>query len=193
MALRNQLLTAGTGDAAYICPKFLDRSSYRLSLQWAGLMRWRPWARLPWDMEELLIDTGGTQIRFGRMPILAEHVSIPPHAPVTSAKHRYSFNEAGREICFHSPMSLPEHGRSLADFMKSIFEGFLDGGPKISVEDANRELSVLVKHTLAGSDEVGQGFAFSPDEDPIGNWNAWGDYLAREFEIEQYALMLWDS
>lgn len=192
LRLRNRLQSKGIGDAAYICPKFLDRSSYRLSLHWAGLLRWRPWARQPWDIEELLVDVGGSQIRFGRMPVLAEHVSIPPHAAVNSANHRYSFTEAGTELCFHSPLSLPEQQQSLADFMKSIFGGFLDGGQKILVEDANRELAELVEEVFSESTKIDPGFAFSLDDDPFGNWNDWGDFLAREFEIEQYAFMLWD-
>lgn len=107
--LRNHLKNRNLGDAAYVCPLFLSRSSYRLHLHWAGLSRWpRFWRHHPWELEDVLLDNGKGTIRFDRVPVLAEHVTIPPHDKVTSAKHNYSFTESGKDVCFHSPQSLPD-------------------------------------------------------------------------------------
>ena len=186
LRLRERLLKRGLGDAAYICPLFLDRSAYRLNLHWSGLARWgRFWRHHPWEVENLMLDDGGRQIRFDRMPVFAEHVSIPPHASVTTASHKYSFTERGTDLCFHSPQALPDGFTELAMFLKSISIGFLDDGDKLSPDGSDQFLSELISTTIP---------AFRPEgEDPIGRWFSWGDHLRREYEIEQFALVQWED
>jgi hypothetical protein len=46
--LRERLLKSGLGDAAYVCPLFLDRAAYRFNLHRSGLLQLgRFWHRLP--------------------------------------------------------------------------------------------------------------------------------------------------
>jgi hypothetical protein len=189
--LRQSLLISGSGDAAYVCPLFVDRSAYRLNLHWSGLRRWpRFWRDVPWELQDILLSNGDKTINFDQIPVLAEHITVPPHEPVTTAKHRYSFTEQGTDLCFHSPRALPEGAENLARFLTRISDGFLDGGQKIMREQADRTLSDLVQ--AVHPDRGTEGYSVRDEgDDPIGRWFAWGDHLHSEYAIEQYALVSW--
>jgi hypothetical protein len=208
LRLRRRLRSRGIGDAAYVCPLFLDRSAYRFHLHWSGLSLWpRFWRRRPWDMEDVLLNDNGNMIRFDRVPILREHITVPPHDPVTNSKHRYSFTEAGTDLCFHSPQALPDGATNLATFLTSVAAGFLDGEAKIRTKEANDELQQLISAIrsdqpdgtsieFAGDDEDATSDDEEPtidDEDPIGNWLSWGHYLSVNYGIEQYAMVSWEE
>lgn len=191
LRLRARLRAKGIGDAAYVCPLFLDRSVYRFHLHWSGLSLWpRFWRRYPWDVKNILLKHPGTTFHFYRIPVFAEHMTVPPHLPIGTAKHRYSFTEAGTELCFHSPESLPQGSASLAEFLAGVSDGFLNGGKKIQRAHAGKELRDLIKSTGVGESK-GIGLDFATGDDPIGNWLAWGDYLQRIYGINQYALVNW--
>lgn len=187
--LRRKLCDRGLGDAAYVCPLFLERSAYRFHLHGSGLSLWPRWRSHPWALEDILLNNGGTTIRFDRVPVLAEHISVPPHDTVTSARHRYSFTESGTELCFHSPESLPEGAANFAKFLMAVSGGFLDGGEKIQPQKANEELRQMIDASEAGMPHDLN--LESDDDDPIGNWFAWGDYLRLRYGIDQYALVRW--
>lgn len=191
--LRERLLNRGLGDAAYVCPLFLDRSAYRLNLHWSGLARWaRFWRDYPWEIEEVMLADGGRRIRFDRVPVFAEHISVPPHAEVTTASHQYSFTESGTELCFHSPEALPEGSMNLATFLSKVSAGFLDGGEKLSPDESDQMLNELIAGV--DGDQKAAAATFRPDgEDPIGRWFSWGDHLRNEYEIEQFALVRWED
>lgn len=191
--LRERLLNRRLGDAAYVCPLFLDRSAYRHNLHLSGLARWgRFWHRHPWDIDEVMLAAGGRQIRFDRMPVFAEHISVPPHALVTSASHKYSFTERGTELCFHSPESLPEGSMSLATFLGKISANFLDGGEKLSPDQSDQTLNGLITGIYEEQKTPGQTF-FPEGDDPIGRWFSWGDHLSSEYGVEQFALVRWED
>jgi hypothetical protein len=190
--LRQRLLSRQLGDAAYVCPLFLERTAYRLHLHWSGLSLWpRFWRHHPWDFEEVLLNNGGNTIHFDRIPVLAEHITVPPHEKIASAKHRYSFTEAGTELCFHSPEALPEGATNLAAFLNAVSGGFLDGGEKIQPQQANEELKLLMSDTMGDQSERLRPAIGIDEDDPIGSWFAWGDYLRMQFGIDQYALVSW--
>jgi hypothetical protein len=190
--LHKRLRSRKIGDAAYVCPLFLERSAYRLNLHWSGVSLWPHfWRRHPWDFEEVWIRDNGKRINFDRMPVLAEHITVPPHQKVSSARHRYSFTEAGQELCFHSPEALPEGAESLFKFLSALSGSFLDDGEKIQPQQANEELKSLMSAALGDGPEAARpDFEINAD-DPIGNWFAWGDYLRTKFGIEQYAFVRW--
>lgn len=186
---RQRLVKYGGSDAAYICPLFLNRSAYRLHMHMAAMVRWwKFWRPHPWDLEKVLIHSGGTRIAFDRIPVLAEHVSIPPHALVTSAKHRYSFSESGRDLCFHSPLSLPDNTSRFSDWLSNLSEGVLSGESLITTNNVRPTLTNLL------SDYEG---AFSlPRELPDANsgltaWLDWGHHLKSIYGIEQFAFVAW--
>lgn len=191
--LRERLLNRRLGDAAYVCPLFLDRSAYRLNLHWSGLARWgRFWRDYPWEIEEVMLADGGRRIRFDRVPVFAEHISVPPHAAVTTASHKYSFTENGTELCFHSPEALPEGAMNLATFLDKVSAGFLDGGEKLSPDGSGQMLNELIAGV--DGDQKTATPTFRPEgEDPIGRWFSWGDHLRSEYEIEQFALVRWED
>lgn len=190
LRLRNHLVNRGLGDAAYVCPLFVDRSAYRADLYWSGLVRWpRFWHPSPWDMEEVLLEDGGTTIRFDRIPVLAEHVTVPPHVVVTTAKHKYSFNERGGELCFHSPESLPEGSADLARFLAKVANGFLDDGEKLSPRQSTDTLNKLID-AVYGDAERPSDLSIDP-ENPLGAWFSWGHHLREQYGIEQFALIRW--
>lgn len=130
------------------------------------------------------------RINFERVPVLAEHISIPPHDVVKDAKHSYSFSERGTDLCFHSPTSLPEGAGTLATFLAAVASDFLRDEHNVRLDTANAELEEL---TGAGDSEgriLDEIPEFSPG-DPIGNWFVWGEALRAEHEIEQYAFVKW--
>lgn len=191
--LRARLIRRGIGDATYVCPLFLERSAYRFWMHMAGIRRWSRFLLLdPWDLEDVFVDIGGKRILFDRIPILAEHVSIPPHDLVKDAKHSYSFTEQGREVCFHSPLSLPEVAVSLSSFLMSVSEGFLSNESVILFEDAQRALQTLLTAEV-GEEALPMSNRIFENQDGIGGWLSWGDFLRREYEIEQFALMRWEE
>ena len=193
--LRRRLLKLGIGDAAYVCPLFLDRSAYRSNLHFAGLRMWsRFWMMHPWDMEDLLLHTGpgGVAVNFSSVPVLREHITIPPHAQVTDASHSYSFTEAGDQVCFHSPTSLPDSQSSLTDFLSRVAgnaerqEGF------IYADGAAEVLNSLISASREEEQSLGVPFQ-GGDGDGIARWQEFGRVLRTGFGIEQYAFVNWND
>ena len=189
--LRNRLRSRNLGDATYVCPLFLDRSAYRFHMHVAGLRRWLSFRRhYAWDLEDILVQHGSGVTKFDRIPLLAEHISIPPHQEVGDAKHCYSFTELGGDLSFHSPEALPEGASSLAAFLNSVAYGFPNGDWKIRPDRAAEELQLLI-----GSDSERELFPGAlpllRNDDPISSWMAFGDVLSRTYGIEQFVLVNW--
>ena len=151
------------------------------------------WPYDPWDLEDVLMTANGNQIRFDRVPVLAEHISIPPHTIVKHAKHRYSFTESGTDLCFHSPESIPDGAVNLAKFLMAASEGFLGRGIKITPESSAITLKELIQSVIDTAQERDffQALGAFDEDDPFGKWFAWGDYLHTEYGIDQYALVRW--
>jgi len=189
--LRQHLLTNKTGDAAYVCPLFVDRSAYRLNLHLSGLRRWPFfWREIPWELEDILLHDRNGPIHFDRIPVLAEHITVPPHDLVTSAKHRYSFTENGTDLCFHSPKALPDGSSNLAKFLSRVSDAFLRRGQKITHDRASSVLADLIQ-AVYGDQKFDETSIHVDKLDPIGQWLVWGDHLRTEYAIEQYAFVSW--
>ena len=193
--LRRRLLKLGIGDAAYVGPLFLDRDAYRNSLHLAGLRMWlRFWRMNPWEIEELLVHTGpgSLAVKFSDIPVLREHITIPPHAQVTDASHSYSFTELGDQVCFHSPTYLPDSQSSLADFLARVVGdvGRQDG--LIYADRASEVLNSLLSFSREDEHALGIDFQVG-DGDGISRWQEFGRVLRADFGIEQYAFVNWDD
>jgi len=191
--LRRRLVKRKVGDAAYVCPLFLDRSAYRFHVHVAALRRWpRFWRYDPWEWEDILIRSSSGAVNYSAVPVLQEHVSIPPHDLVTSAKHSYSFTERGTDLCFHSPLSLPEGNRTLAYFLTGVVGNPQSDDGFIAPERARE----ILREIFSGAEDEDRGDLL-PDElpneaeDGIAGWLHWGDYLKTEHQIEQFALVRW--
>lgn len=191
--LRQRLVRRKVGDATYVCPLFLDRSAYRFHVHMAGLRRWPLfWQFAPWELEDILIHSSSGTVNFNAIPLMQEHVSVPPHDAVTSAKHSYSFTERGTDLCFHSPLSLPEGNRSLADFLAGVVGNPQSDEGFISPERAQGMLLELFSGAAAEdrSDLLPADFPQNA-EDGVASWLHWGDYLKTRHQIEQFALVRW--
>lgn len=186
--LRQSLISDDVGDATYICPLFLDRSSYRFSVNNAGrFLRHRLVPGFPWALEDVLVHLESGSVAFDRVPVLLEHVSIPPHDLVIGSKHSYSFDERGADVCFHSPMSIPDGGGNLAKFLLRIQRDFQKDDGKITADRAIKVLKDLVESVGLADFEAAE----LSDANPIGSWLIWGDFLQRNYGIEQYAFVRW--
>jgi len=145
----------------------------------------------PYDFEDIVLVDGGTQMNFDQVPILAEHVTIPPHDKVSSAKHSYSFLEDGSELCFHSPSAVSDGSQRLSTWLSGLGNTFLGGNFLISADTATEQLNALVS-----SDKEDAGFEFAIDTASQGrglaSWLAWGDFLSAQYAIEQYAFVTYE-
>jgi hypothetical protein len=193
--LRRRLLKLGIGDAAYVCPLFLDRAAYRSNLHLAGLRMWpRFWRMHPWELEEILLHTepGGVAVNFSAVPVLREHITIPPHAQVKDASHSYSFTESGDHVCFHSPTSLPDSQTSLADFLSRAAGNIEKQEGFISAVGADETLSKLLSSSVENEPQLGINFSIEADGG-LASWQEFGRVLRTDFAIEQYAFVNWDG
>ncbi|MEQ9879496.1 hypothetical protein ABRP92_16040 [Pectobacterium aroidearum] len=185
--LRKKLIARGIGDAAYVCPLFLDRKTYFFHSHIAGLFKWmRHWPSRPWDYQAVPVATlTGKTVMFPALPLLSEHISIPPHATVTTAAHKYSFTEQGSEICFHSPKHLPEGGFLFSHWLGNLISSIDNENALIHFSDSRGQLQQLVSETLGESGRV-----FELPIEGIQAWFVWGDYLERNYAIEQYGIVV---
>jgi hypothetical protein len=143
-------------------------------------------------MDELLLHTGpsGVSINFPAVPVLREHITIPPHASVADANHSYSFTEAGDQVCFHSPTSLPEGQESLTSFLSRVAgDGREDG--LIYADSASDVLNSLLSFLREDGPQLSLD-SQDRDGDGISRWREFGWVLRTEFGIEQYALVNWE-
>jgi len=189
--LRQRLKGNNLGDATYICPLFLDRSAYRFHMHLAGLSGWlKLWHYAPWELEDILINHGNKEILFEHIPVLSEHISIPPHDIVNNSRHHYSFDESGKDLCFHSPKALPEGASTLAAFLKAVGKDFFEEESIVTPNSALENLKRLFGSTESEEPIVPDLHELDPEE-PIGNWLFCGEMLRREYGIEQYAFISW--
>ncbi|MGK2908715.1 MAG: hypothetical protein ACSLE1_02780 [Sphingobium sp.] len=188
--LRRRLIARGLGEAAYVCPLFLDHAAYRSAAHQSGLFHLLSfWRRTPWYYRDFIMRHDGSPANFDRIPILAEHVTIPPHVTVTSSKHHYSFNEQGRDLCFHEPTVLPEDASApLGTFIAREFERAQGEDGKVSIEESQGLLKELIAEVYGDRATLD---AFG--DNPIGRWYAFGAQLKRDFGIVQYAFVRWDE
>lgn len=184
--LKSKLEANGKGTAFYTAPLFLNRSAYHLAVHMSSLLSWRPWH---WFMDEpfyrqiqnIITPTGN--IRFQNIPILKEHIVIPPHIKVTTHKHKYSYLESGKEICFHDPTILDNQqtlGQTIYNFLN-----FKDGQPTTEMINLS-ESTDLLDNLQNGIFKETQK---NNNDNIIENWIDFGEKLRTEFEIYQFMLI----
>lgn len=186
--LRERLKRRQLGDAVYVCPLFLDRQAYIFAAHVSGLRNWltrRP--SYAYKVERVHLKTGGFPYTFDDIPVFSEHVSIPPHALVSSARHSYSFTEKGSELCFHSPLSLPEGAEPFPSWFGRLAENAMTGEMLVS-EGNSGELLRDLMHAVEDSDDL----MLETSEGGFGDWFQFGAQLQERYSIEQYAFILHD-
>jgi len=187
--IRKDLLAADAGDAAYVCPLYLDLATYQSAAHRSGSHLWPAlWRRHPWRLKDTTISSSSGQVKFERIPFLADHITIPPHTLVTTANHRYSFTPLGDEICFHEPTRLPEGPQTLGKFLNGIGNRFLRDGGRLTPENSMSLLNQL-ERTVYGDGEILERL----EDQPIARWMDFGFRLQRDFRIAQYAFVEWNQ
>lgn len=184
--LKTKLDASGKGKAFYTAPLFLNRTAYLLAVHMSSIWNWRPWH---WFMHEpfyeqtqnILTSTGS--IRFQNIPILKEHIVIPPHTRVTTHKHKYSYLETGKEVCFHDPTNLDSQstlGQTIYDHLK-----FQNGQPSTLMTNLKESTSLLdnLKAGLTGE------LQNERNDNVIDKWIDFGERLRIDFDIYQFMLM----
>jgi hypothetical protein len=132
-----------------------------------------------------LTSTGS--IRFQNIPILKEHIVIPPHTKVTTHKHRYSYLETGKEVCFHDPTNLENQstlGQAIYDFLR-----FREGQPTTEMINMTESRSLLdsLQNELFGDNQIDQ------NQNVINMWIEFGEKLRTDFDIYQFMLLRLNS
>lgn len=184
--LKTKLDASGKGKAFYTAPLFTNRTAYLLAVHMSSILSWRPWH---WFMDEpffernqnILTSTGS--IKFQNIPILREHIVIPPHAKVTTHKHKYSYLENGKEVCFHDPTNLEGEqtlGQTIYDLLK-----FRDGQPTTGMTTLSESISLL---------ESLQNDLFEQDQEVnnqsvMNRWVEFGESLRNDYGIFQFMLI----
>ena len=184
--LKVKLDASGNGKAFYTAPLFLNRAAYLLAVHMSSLLSWRPWHWFMHDpfyeqMQNVLTTTGS--IRFQNIPILKEHVVIPPHTRVKNHKHKYSYLETGNEVCFHDPTNLENQstlGQTIYDFL-----GFRDGQPSTNMISLIESTSLLDTLQNGLFDESPNG----QNENITNKWMEFGERLRTDFDIYQFMLV----
>lgn len=184
--LKSKLDSSGKGTAFYAAPLFLHRTAYLTAVHMSSLLSWRPWHLFmddPFYRQTQNIITSTGSIRFQNIPILKEHIVIPPHAKVTTHKHRYSYLENGGEVCFHDPTRIENElslGQTIYDFLN-----FRDGQPTremTSLSDSNSLLTNLQNGIFEESQR-------NENTNMLTKWVDFGEKLRTEYEIFQFMLL----
>jgi hypothetical protein len=184
--LKTKLDASGKGKAFYTAPLFLNRTAYLLAVHMSSIISWRHWN---WFMHEpfyeqtqnILTSTGS--IRFQNIPILKEHIVIPPHTRVITHKHKYSYLENGKEICFHEPIKLDNEqtlGQTIYYFLR-----FQDGQPTTKMTNLLESISLLdnLQNELFGENQDMR------NQSIINRWIDFGERLRNDFDIYQFMLI----
>ena len=190
---RNRLKKYANSDAVYVCPLFLDRSAYRFHLHLSAMRRWWRFGRHPWERRGVTIEDHGTQFRFEDVPFLADHVCIPPHILVTDAKHSYSFTEKGKELCFHSPTSLPEGVTQFGAWFDSLASDVDSDDYLFSPRQSKDRLKRLIVGDGKEDDVIPHPEGLFGIEDDMAVWSEWGKYLRETYSIHQYFFIVWNK
>ena len=193
-ALRESCQPAGS-DAAYVCPLFFRRDVYRTHIHLASMREWRrgSWLfGLPWRTGPVSVADGATSINFTGVPLLREHVTIPPHRQVTSSNHSYSFADSGDEVCFHSPEEVREGPITLDKWLTRIADGVFSGESMIPREMAAEELGRFVERVLSQT-PLSVRLDTSREAQGILSWMELGYSLEQEYGIRQYAFVHWSD
>lgn len=176
------------GNAAYVCPLFLYRQEYSRCLHRSALLRHWLLLRHPLELKEIRIHERTAVRRFEAIPIFAEHISIPPHAEVHDAsQHSYSFDEHGNGVCFHSPESVPNGAILFSQWLKEMYGDFREKKMIIKPDEASDRLVEWIEKA-----EISVPYDIAiHQKDGIAAWLAFGTFLKRIYNIEQYAFIQW--
>ena len=167
--------------AIYVAPLLLDKTDYHRALHNSS-------TRFLLDpfyyRTRHLVHTEHWVSRFGMVPFLREHVSIPPHEEVTDHNHYFAYSETGTDISWHSPSIVQREPSRLSDFLsKKIRSVFNDSDGMTSLEGLAAQVREISIHN--GFLEGNQ----NNRESPIDYLRRHAKWLSQTYEIRQFLLM----
>ena len=160
------------------------------AVYWSAILSWRPWNCFmlnPFHESSQTIITSKVSIRFQDIPILKNHIVIPPHALVKTHKHRYSYLENGSNICFHEPTKLASNkslGQTLDEYLN-----LKDGHPTTKMMNFQDSLTLLNKLQKQLFGEI----MLDQESNMIERWLNFGEKLRTIYDIYQYTLLKFKS
>lgn len=182
--LRESLSGNGIGDAAYVCPLFMEFSKYREHMP-AGDCGWEIRAGLPWINQTIgIYDPLMSRSDFNAVPVFSRHVSIPPHKLVENHKHSYSFRPDGQQVCFHSPEEVKDDTYLLSDWLNKLYD--TPQNLWLREDSARRMLENLL---LALDLSDNQRPDLFTGEHWIESWIKFGSFLTRTYDIHQFVFL----
>jgi hypothetical protein len=115
--------------AIYVAPLLLDKTEYQNALfRSADRFLLNPFYYRP----SHTLYMKGWISRFGVVPFLREHVSIPPHTNVADHNHYYAYSETGTDISWHSPSIVEREPSRLSDFLVSTLSQVIEDPESMS-------------------------------------------------------------
>ena len=171
--------------AAYVCPLFLERKKYREAVHRAGCLNWQKEITTR-EKIPLHQNNPPTQL-LDNVLHLPSHIAFPPHDKISTHKHKYSFSKSGDDLCFHSPERIETRPLDFLDFIRNVSEGFSDRQRHVTSENADKKLKNLI-----GKMDVDFRFKEMDEkiqDNPFYRWFEWGEYLHRNYNIHQYAMI----
>jgi hypothetical protein len=191
--LSRRLRSKGLGDAAYVCPLFLDGTTYRREMHRAAWWKYFcPPFSSPYGMRGLQVHGPGGTINLAAVPLLKNHIAIRPHALVTTHNHCYSFNELGSEVCFHSPLVVAEGVMNCGEWIGSQWNYFIKRGEsgQLTASTAMSALEDLVRNA-DGDEGIEVPSRVFETRDGIEAWLRFSEFLSDEYGICAYAFVEW--
>lgn len=111
--------------ALYIAPLTLSLSEYEKLSNISWFRRF--FIRDPFYLRELEINDSTIikDIKIGMNPFLRNHISIPPHTPVNTHNHHYSFSQSGGDVAWHGGEMLNDDFRLSAQWGRILNNAYL--------------------------------------------------------------------
>jgi hypothetical protein len=208
--------TMAAGDAMYVAPLFWKKAEYSRYIHESyffpalysrlGIF---PVSRhhfpLKYDYKTLQIrekdnnSLKDVKVDFSSLSVFEGHICIPPHSRVDTHKHKYSFLQTGKEVCFHSPSVVEEAvnlGQYLDEFTRAQ-DGLRSAGgldrqaATILVQRLNQLAFPQVEQASLPSAISAEGPPSNRTESQIllDSWADFGERLYNEYRISQFLLI----
>lgn len=167
--------------AIYVAPLLLDKTAYHAALH-ASVDRFLLYP-FHYRLAHTVYTSTGVS-RFGAVPFLREHISIPPHEWVTDHSHYYAYSETGTDVSWHSPEIVRKEPLRLSDFTVRLLR------EAINNPDSMLPLDALTQEVF----QIASNFGFrdtraTQRESAIESLIKHGRWLNEWYGIRQFILL----
>jgi len=174
------LSESGIGHAAYVCPLFTDGDRY------SEAVRKLYFHSYPYEHDTQTVMDNDYYYEHYQAPFIQSHITIIPHSKVTHARHHYSFDTDGDDLCFHKPQTIKGRNQKLEEFVDSVFGDFKKENT-LNIKSSKDALERLALKVLGKIEfEKTSEDIFKSDLPTIAMWGIWGHYLKINYGIQQF-------